>query len=71
MTSLADRETLLNAVEQAVQDGARPEKACALVGISPRTLKRWKPHDQILSVGRPDASRPVPGHVLTAEEKPY
>ena len=69
MTSLPDRQTLLNAVEQAVQDGARLEKACALVGISSKTLKRWKPADQILSDRRPEASRPTPNHALTEQEK--
>ena len=69
MTSLPDRQILLNAVEQAVEDGARLEQACGLVGISPRTLKRWKPADQILSDRRPEASRPAPSHALTEEEK--
>jgi transposase InsO family protein len=69
MTSLADRQHLLNAVEQAIQHGARREKACALVGISPRTLKRWKADGRILSDRRPEATRPIPAHALTEEEK--
>ena len=69
MTSLTDRQSILEAVEQAVQAGARIEKASALIGISPRTLKRWKPDRQALSDQRPEAKRPTSGHALSEDEK--
>lgn len=37
-----DRQRLLALIEQAVSSGARLVKACALVGLSPRTLQRWR-----------------------------
>ncbi len=69
MTSLADRQSILEAIEQAVQAGARIEKAGVLIGISPRTLKRWKPDRQTLSDQRPEAKRPMPGYALSEDEK--
>lgn len=69
MTSPADRKTLLEWVEQAVKAGARLEKACALIGLSPRTLKRWKPAATVLCDQRPEAKRPTPSQALSEEEK--
>jgi len=40
--SAEDRETATELVEQAVTDGARRVAACAILGISLRTLQRWK-----------------------------
>lgn len=37
-----DRQRLLALIAQAVSSGARLVKACALVGLSPRTLQRWR-----------------------------
>ena len=42
MTRLEDRQTLLRDIAQARADGARLAPACALAGIDPRTLQRWK-----------------------------
>ena len=69
MTLPTDRQCLLETVEQAVEAGARMEKACAVINISPRTLKRWKPDQQIYSDQRPEAKRPTPRHALSEDEK--
>jgi putative transposase len=52
-------------LEEAVVSGVRQSDACQCVGISERTLQRWRksPDDR-----RPTASRPVPKNKLSAEE---
>lgn len=70
MTRLEDRQTLAHLIAKARTDGARQAPACALAGIDPRTLQRWRQNDG-LSRGdqRPDAIRPAPSHALTEEER--
>jgi putative transposase len=44
--------------------------ACALAGIDPRTLQRWRKNDGLTrSDRRPYAIRPAPSHALTEEER--
>ncbi len=54
MTISLLRQQLLDLIEEAVQAGARQRRACQLLGLSVRTVQRWKltPSD-----GRPDAIR--------------
>ena len=40
--STDDRQTAIELVEQAVTSGARRAAACGILGISLRTLERWK-----------------------------
>ena len=70
MTRLEDRMTLIERITEARAGGARLGQACALAGIDPRTIQRWRKHDGT-SRGdrRPDAIRPTPSHALTAEER--
>lgn len=42
MTSLAQRQTLLSMIDEAVAAGARVARACQIVGLSLRTVQRWK-----------------------------
>ena len=42
MTRLEDRQTLAAGVAGARADGARLGPACALAGVDPRTLQRWR-----------------------------
>ena len=42
MTSLAQRQTLLSMIDEAVAAGARTVRACQIVGLSLRTVQRWK-----------------------------
>lgn len=45
MTSLSDRTMIIQLVEEAVLSGASQFKACECLGITTRTLQRWKnPH---------------------------
>jgi len=70
MTRLEDRMTLIAHITKARAGGARLAHACALAGIDPRTIQRWRKHDGTTSGDRrPDAIRPTPSHALTAEER--
>jgi hypothetical protein len=60
MTRLEDRQILKRDIAQARADGSRLAPACALAGLDPRTLQRWKTGDGLsVSDRRPDADRPV------------
>lgn len=42
MTSLAARKNIIAMVGDAIAGGARQKQACAIVGLSERTLQRWQ-----------------------------
>ncbi|CAM5208717.1 IS3 family transposase [Oligella ureolytica] len=42
MTSLAQRQTLLSMIDEAVAAGARTARACQILGLSFRTVQRWR-----------------------------
>lgn len=42
MTSLAARKNIIEMVGCAIAGGARQQQACAIVGLSERTLQRWQ-----------------------------
>jgi hypothetical protein len=70
MTRLEDRQTLAAGVAEARADGARLGPACALAGVDPRTLQRWRASDGVARGDRrPEAVRPVPAHALTPAER--
>ena len=70
MTRLEDRQTLIREIAEARANGARQAPACALAGIDPRTLQRWRKNDGLTRGDRrPDAIRPAPSHALTEEER--
>ena len=70
MTRLEDRQTLIDQIAQARASGARQAPACALAGIDPRTILRWRKNDSLTRGDRrPDAIRPTPSHALTEEER--
>ena len=70
MTRLEDRQTLIDQIVEARAAGARQAPACALVGIDPRTLQRWRKNDGLTRGDRrPDAIRPAPSHALTEAER--
>jgi putative transposase len=70
MTRLEDRQTLFDQIAEARANGARQAPACALAGIDPRTLQRWRKGDgPTHGDRRPDAIRPAPSHALTEEER--
>ena len=70
MIGLEDRRSLSCEIECARAAGARLERACAVAGISARTLQRWRVHDGLVTGDRrPEALRPVPAHALSERER--
>jgi len=49
--------------------GARQEQACEVVGLSSRTLRRWRPGGVIAQDQRPVVTRTAPEHKLSVEER--
>jgi putative transposase len=68
LTSSSDRKQAIELIDKAVKDGAREKKACELIGISQRTLKRWKDEKSPNEDQRPHAIRPTPKNKLSNEE---
>ncbi|ANY87058.1 Integrase core domain protein [Pseudomonas putida] len=66
MTSAADRTTALQLIDAAVRAGARQSAACEELGLTERTVQRWRhqPED-----GRPGAARPEPANKLSERER--
>lgn len=70
MIGLEDRQEIARNIEVACDAGARLRPACAVMGITARTLQRWKADDGLESGdGRPQALRPVPAHALSEDER--
>jgi transposase InsO family protein len=70
MIGLEDRRSLARGIEDARAAGARLARACAVAGISARTLQRWQVDDGLVTGDRrPAAPRPLAAHALSAEER--
>ena len=69
MISTPNRRRAVELVEEAVAQGARQEKACALLGISARTCQRWTREGGIEPDRRPEAPRPAPANRLSDAER--
>lgn len=70
MIGLEDRQLIAQDIKTAQTAGARLKQACAIAGISLRTLQRWQATDgEIRSDGRPMAVRPIPAHALSEAER--
>lgn len=68
MISAQDRITAVELIEEAKSNGAREHKACEVLGISHRTLFRWRSGKTPREDQRPHAKRPEPHNKLTKEE---
>ena len=68
MTSLQQRQTLIESVAEATQAGARQDEACAVLGLSPRTLQRWQAGETLAEDRRPQRQY-TPTHALTESER--
>jgi len=67
MTSLQQRQTLIESVAEATTSGARQASACAVLGLSPRTLQRWQAGETLAEDRRPQRQY-TPPHALTEAE---
>lgn len=68
MTRLQERQQQLELLTQATAAGARQESACAVLGLSPRTVQRWQVGGTVRSDQRP-LRQYEPPHKLTAAER--
>jgi hypothetical protein len=69
LTSLVDRQKHAQWVCTAVALGARQDKACDVIGLSTRTLQRWRIEGEIGADKRPTATRPEPRNKLSKAER--
>lgn len=72
MISAHDRLKALELIDEAVQNGARIEKACEIVGISARTCQNWKHRwskRSTLTDKRTNRPHQVRNNALSEEEK--
>lgn len=42
MTSLAERNQIITLVQEAMDSGARQDRACTVINFNARTLQRWQ-----------------------------
>lgn len=68
MTSTSDRVLMIELVKEAVDNGARQHIACGILGITERTLQRWRDPSTAFEDQRPLIDKPSPLNKLTAEE---
>lgn len=69
MISASDRKTAISLIKEAVDAGAREKLACEELGISQRTLQRWRSYLSPDEDQRPFAQRPEPKNKLSQDEK--
>src|SRR5690606_25703303 len=62
------KQMAITLIAEAVHAGARQSKACAVLGLTCRTLRRWRAADSLID-RRKGASRKRCRHALTAGEK--
>jgi putative transposase len=70
MSSLQQRKDIIEMIEEATHKGARLSEACETIGISERTIQRWKPKGctEIAEDKRPIAQHRTPHNKLTPAE---
>jgi len=66
MISAPDRREAMQLIDEAVSAGARQASACERLGLSKRTVQRWR---QAPEDGRPGARHDAPANKLKQEER--
>jgi transposase InsO family protein len=66
MISAPDRREAIQLIDEAIVAGARQASACERLGLSERTVQRWR---QKSEDGRPGARHDAPANRLTQEER--
>ena len=69
MTALPQRQELVADIEQACKNGVPLGSACAELGLSARTVARWRRTGEVRADARPTAPRPAPAHKLSEQER--
>jgi hypothetical protein len=65
---LTDRQKHARLISKVVAAGVRQDKACEVIGLSTRTLQRWRIDRGIGEDKRPIAIRPEPVNKLSVKE---
>lgn len=68
MIPLPEREKIVHWVDEAHEAGARRQKACEVMGLSPRTLQRWRQSGELGSDARMTRTY-VPDNKLSDQER--
>lgn len=69
MTTLVERGHIITMVQEAMNSGARQDRACAVISLSERTLQRWQV-DQSRGDQRPERMQ-TPTNSLSALEREH
>lgn len=70
MTSLQQRQNLIDSIAEATTAGARQASACAVLGLSSRTLQRWQVGETLGEDRRPQRQF-TPPHALSEAERSH
>src|SRR5690625_3669988 len=62
------KQMAITLIDDAIHAGARQAKACAVLGLSARTLRRWRATDCLIDRRKGAQRAPCP-HALSACEK--
>ncbi|MEC0090185.1 hypothetical protein [Paenibacillus macquariensis] len=68
MIQVSDRQLTIAFIQEAVQAGARERLACQELGITQRTLQRWRSDRSPLEDQRPHTIKKAPSHKLSEPE---
>nr|WP_114638075.1 IS3 family transposase [Desulfolucanica intricata] len=69
LISVSDRQKAILLIKEAVADGAREKAACKELGITQRTLQRWRSRLSPIEDQRKHAKRPAPANKLSLDER--
>ncbi len=69
LTSTPERQQMVKWINEAVEAGARKERASQVLGLSIRTLQRWVGGDKVKEDQRPLIIRPTPSNKLSQVER--
>ncbi len=67
MIPAQERAHVLTLIDEACSAGARLHKACEVLGLSPRTVQRWRNPEQLQDKRK--ESSPSPGNKLSEQER--
>jgi len=70
MIPLEQRETILSLLNDAIVSGARQRKACDIIGLTPKTIQRWKSSKDLQDDGR-KMRQFTPSNKITQEERQH
>jgi putative transposase len=68
MTSLAERGQIITLVQEAMDSGARQDRACDIINLNVRTLQRWQV-DQTIGDQRPERTQTPTNQLSTLERE--